>query len=135
MIHITKDKIGKGKSNGIGGKIENGESIIEALKREVYEETGLKIKNAKLRGILNFPKFKDGEWWRVYVFTSKDFNGNIKRKCNEGTLEWVPTNKLLNLNLWEDDKYFIPLLEEDNFFVATFYYKNGKIINHKIILY
>ena len=49
-----KNDVNKGKWIGIGGKFEEGESPEECAAREVREETGLTIENAKLRGIVTF---------------------------------------------------------------------------------
>ena len=53
----------------------------------------------------------------------------------EGRLEWIDDNKLLNLNLWEGDRFFIEWLEKDAFFSGKFCYKDGALINHKMVIY
>ena len=60
MLHrIKKEKdMHEGKWNGLGGKMLDGETPEECVIREVREESGLTIKNPKLRGILTFPKFE-----------------------------------------------------------------------------
>ncbi|MAI88720.1 MAG: DNA mismatch repair protein MutT, partial [Candidatus Marinimicrobia bacterium] len=59
MLHRVKKEndMHEGKWNGLGGKLEAGESPEECVIREVYEESGLTIKNPKLKGIITFPKF------------------------------------------------------------------------------
>lgn len=41
-----------GKYNGIGGKVERGESVSEGIKREIREETGLEVRSMSLRGTI-----------------------------------------------------------------------------------
>ena len=56
MLHRTKKKkdINKDKWLGIGGKLEEGESPEECIVREVKEETGLALKQYKLRGFVTY---------------------------------------------------------------------------------
>ena len=59
MIHRNKkdNDVHEGKWNGLGGKLEQGESPEECAVREVYEESGLLGKNPKLKGIITAPMF------------------------------------------------------------------------------
>lgn len=126
-----KNDIHEGKYNGLGGKMESGETPLECVKREVFEESGLKIKNPPLKGLLIFPDFDGKNDWMVFVFTAKTFSGKLK-KCSEGDLTWVKDNKLLSLNLWEGDKVFLKYLDKKGFFSGVFYYRNKKLISHKM---
>jgi 8-oxo-dGTP diphosphatase len=61
---------------------------------------------------VTFPFFNKGEDYYVFLFTAKEFTGELIDDCPEGNLEWVDSDKLLDLNLWDGDKYFIPLLNK-----------------------
>ena len=122
MLHRTKKSIDPngGKWIGVGGKLEQNESPDECIIREVYEETGLHIQ-PQLRGILTFilPKWENEI---TFLYTSNNFEGILK-ECNEGQLQWIEKNKVLNLKLWEGDKYFLPkLLETNDFFTMKLIY-------------
>lgn len=136
MINRNKRKndIHLGKWNGLGGKFNPGETPEECVIREVYEESGLLIKNPLLKGFLTFPAFDDEEDWYVFVFTAKEFSGRLK-ESDEGELEWIEWEKILNLPLWEGDKYFLEWLNQDRFFSAKFIYRNSKYITHSVIFY
>lgn len=123
-----------GKWNGLGGKFNPGETPEECVVREVYEESGLLIKNPELKGFLTFPAFDDEEDWYVFVFTAKEFSGKL-RESDEGELEWIKWEKIFNLPLWEGDKYFLEWLNQDRFFSAKFIYKNSKYITHSVVFY
>jgi len=77
---------GKGKWNGPGGKIEPEETPLECVIREVFEETGLTIKDPKVMGETTF-YFDDHEEadWIVYVYLATDFSG-VLTEGDEGTL-------------------------------------------------
>lgn len=123
-----------GKWNGLGGKLEPGEAPEEGVIREVEEESGLRIDAPELRGILTFPEFKDGEDWYVFVFVAERFSGSI-RESNEGNLEWIEDERLLDLPLWEGDRYFLPWIEEKRFFSAKFCYEQGALKAHSVVFY
>ena len=136
MIHRIKKKndFHEGKWNGLGGKFEPGESPEECVIREVKEESGLLIKNPKLCGFITFPMFDGIKDWYVFLFTANRFTGKLI-DSHEGRLEWIQNGKLLELNLWEGDKIFIPWLTQDKFFSAKFIYENGNFISHSVEFY
>jgi len=136
MIYRNKKKndYHEGKWNGLGGKFEPGESPEECAIREVKEESGLTMINPKMKGFITFPMFDKIKDWYVFIFTATDFEGKII-DSNEGKLEWIPNNKLVDLNLWDGDKIFIPWLFQEKFFSAKFYYEDGKFINHEVLFY
>ena len=136
MLHRIKKKndVHEGKWNGLGGKFEQGETPEECAIREVKEECGLLMKNPKLHGFITFPLFDGKKDWYVFVFSAREFEGELI-DSQEGKLEWIPNNKLLDLNLWEGDKIFIPWLKKDKFFSAKFVYENGKFIEHNVEFY
>ena len=136
MIHRVKKEndYHQGKWNGLGGKFEPGESPEECAVREIEEESGLLVKNNKMKGFITFPMFDGKEDWYVFIFTADDFEGKLI-DSNEGNLDWIPNEKLTEINLWEGDKHFIPWLFQDKFFSAKFIYENGKYISHEVSFY
>jgi 8-oxo-dGTP diphosphatase len=135
MVYRNKkaNDIHKGKWNGLGGKFEAGESPEECIIREVREESGLQIREPKLHGLLMFPNFKGADWY-VFVFTAREFEGELI-DSPEGQLEWVPDDKLLDLNLWESDHIFIPWLEKGEFFSAKFIYEGDQMKSYEVIFH
>ncbi|MBK7981389.1 MAG: 8-oxo-dGTP diphosphatase [Ignavibacteriae bacterium] len=124
----------EGKWNGLGGKFEQGEAPEECAIREVFEESGLKVKDPVLKGHITFPMFDGKDDWYVWLYVFNDFEGNLI-DSPEGRLEWIPNEKLNELNLWEGDKIFIPWLFNDKIFSAKFNYENGKYIDYSVIFY
>ena len=136
MIHRVKKKndYHRGKWNGLGGKFEPGESPEECAVREIEEESGLTIKNIEMKGFITFPNFDGKEDWYVFLFTADEYEGELI-DSNEGNLDWIPNEKLTEINLWEGDKYFIPWLFKEKFFSAKFIYENGNYISHEVCIY
>ena len=136
MLHRIKKKndIHQGKWNGLGGKMEMGESPEECVVREVLEESGFKIKNPKFRAVLTFPAFDQVKDWIVFLFTAEEFSGELI-DCDEGHLEWIDDHKLLDLPLWEGDRLFIDWLKKDKFFSAKFVYDKGALTSHTVQFY
>ena len=136
MLHRVKKKndIHNGRWNGLGGKIEAGETPEECVIREVKEESGLRIRNPKLRGILTFPMFDDKSDWLCFLFTANKFQGRMI-DSNEGNLEWIQNEDLTSLHLWEGDKLFLKWLEKKEFFSAKFVYKKNKLKDHNVTFY
>jgi 8-oxo-dGTP diphosphatase len=138
MIHrVSKDgDLHKGKFNGLGGKFEPGESPLECAIREVKEESNLDISDIKLKGHILFPKFdKKGRDWLVFIYRADEFTGELKRENPEGILDWCPTKDLLNLNLWDGDKIFIPHVFSNSTFEGKFFYKDGNLDHYQFNLF
>ena len=133
MVHRNKkpDDIHAGKWNGLGGKFDAGETPEECIKREVEEEAGLVIQNPRLHGLLLFTNFKGNDWY-VFVFTAREFSGELSASSPEGRLEWVDDDKLPRLNLWESDLIFLPWLEAGKFFSAKFEYAGDTMLGHEV---
>ena len=93
-----------------GGHVERNESFVRAAIREVYEETGVSIKNPKYRGIITFVSDVWGTEF-MHLFTATEFDGEINYDCNEGKLEWVKKEIIPTLPIWEGDKIFFRLME------------------------
>ena len=135
MVHRNKkvNDIHEGKWNGLGGKLEAGETPEECAIREVLEESGLLIQNPKLCGLLLFPKFKGNDWY-VLVFTAKELSGELI-DSPEGKLEWIPDENILDLNLWESDHIFMPWIEAGRFFSAKFIYEGDTMRDYEVVFH
>ena len=128
MLHRVKKKndLNEGMWIGIGGHFEENESPEECALREVREETGLTMTNYRYRGIVTF---LSEDWCEyMHLFTAKAYEGEL-RVCDEGTLEWIDTDKLTELPIWEGDKVFLRLLRErETFFSLKLVYEGEKLV-------
>lgn len=141
MLHRVKKQndINKDKYIGVGGHFEYGESPDDCLKREVFEETGLKLLSYKARGIVTFiygnanePSERMVEY--MHLYTASEFEGEMI-ECDEGTLEWIDKSKVYDLPVWEGDKIFFRLLEErdDYFSLKLVYSEDDELIDVEIV--
>ena len=99
-----------------GGHIEIGESIVDAIIREMKEETGLTVLNPKLCGVKQFP-IKDGKYengrYLVFLFKANEFYGDIV-SSEEGSMHWVSKEELENVNLVSDFNELLNVMLDDN---------------------
>ena len=118
MLHRVKKKndVNRDKWVGIGGKFEDGESPEDCVIREALEETGLTLHSPAYRGIVTFVSDRfETEW--MHLFTATEFTGTI-RECDEGNLEWIEKEKLLQLPMWEGDRIVFDLIKNDHPFFS-----------------
>ncbi|MBR3636497.1 MAG: 8-oxo-dGTP diphosphatase [Lachnospiraceae bacterium] len=158
MMHRVKKSqdVNKDKWIGIGGHFEKGESPVECLKREVKEETGFELLSWRARGIVTFLYGKDTQEY-MHLYTAQiapfeegensgeksvsgdmpaDGNKNLPPlpDCDEGELVWVPVKEVPDLPIWEGDKIFLKLLEEDVpfFSLKLVYDEDGNLLSSKL---
>ena len=90
-----------------GGHIEPGESIVDAVVREMKEETGLMIKSPRLCGVKQFPI--EGGRYIVFLFETDQFDGELA-SSDEGKMHWVKISELSNVNLVSDFEELIEVM-------------------------
>lgn len=93
-----------------GGHVEVNETIVESAVREVFEETGLSIKQPKLVGIKEWP-LPDGARYIVFLFKATDYEGEL-RPSKEGKIFWTTRDELENYQLPHTFKEMLPVFDE-----------------------
>ena len=107
-----------------GGHVETGESFTDAVVREVFEETGLKISSPKLCGIKDWSN-DDGSRYMVLFYKTDKFEGELK-SSDEGEVYWVELEEMKNLHLADGmDKMLEVFLDED--ISEYFFYKENGV--------
>ncbi len=136
MVHRIKklNDMHQGKWNGLGGKLDPGETPEECAEREIYEESGLRVYDLQLKGLLTFPAFAHEEDWYAFVFVASPFDGELI-DSPEGDLAWIEDARLLDLELWEGDRIFLHWLDRPGFFSAKFSYAEGRLVDHSVVFY
>jgi 8-oxo-dGTP diphosphatase len=131
LIHRNRrpDDPHYGKYNGLGGKLHADEDVVAGVRREAREEANLECETLLLRGTISWPGFgKGGEDWFGFIFRVDRWTGMPRMGNSEGSLEWIKLDQLMNLPLWEGDRYFLPLVFEktDQQFHGVMPYRDGR---------
>ena len=136
MLHRNKKEqdMHEGKWNGLGGKVEAGESPETCAQREVLEESGLQVAHPKLKGFITFPNFDGQNDWYVFVYRFDDFTGELI-ESPEGDLEWIHQDRMSEIPLWEGDRIFMEWLHRDGIFSAVFNYEEGRLLDWNVTWY
>ncbi|HEY77103.1 MAG TPA: NUDIX domain-containing protein [Thermoflexia bacterium] len=100
-------RIWPNRYNGIGGHVEPGEDVYTAALREIREETGLEVTDLRLRGVVNVCPSPDGVGVFLFVFTARALGREV-RSSSEGTPEWIPKDRVGELDLVEDLPILLP---------------------------
>ena len=106
-----------------GGHVEPGESFVESVIREVWEETGLTIENPKLCGTKQF-QTRRGERYVVLFYKTNRYSGQLK-SSDEGEVFWIPRTDLHKYTLCDDFPDMVRVFEEDDLSEFYYYTENG----------
>lgn len=120
---------------GVGGKTRFEEDINLSCIREVKEETGLDVKDLKLKGVIKTLLAESNSSWILFVYTSNDFSGR-QINCPEGTLKWVMTDEVFDLKLIGFIKEMMPfILDKDSLIEGTIKHDiRGNVLSKRISL-
>ena len=134
LLKLANGGISKGKWNGPGGKFERGETPTENVIREVEEETSLRVVDPDCRGKIEF--YMNGRAsldYLVHVFLVERFSGRA-RPSKEGMVRWFDLDSIPYAKMWDDDRYWLPLLLNGTRFNARFYYdkQNNRVVSYEI---
>lgn len=113
-----------------GGKFEKGESPLDCIIREFYEETGLTLVNPKLQGM---SYWKDKDEGIIFVYTAEDFEGDLATVSEEGILEWIRLEDLAEIPQFDQNKIFTPYLFKDELFESkSLLDSNARVLKNSI---
>ncbi|MBL5766231.1 DNA mismatch repair protein MutT [Heyndrickxia sporothermodurans] len=122
--------------NGVGGKIEMGETPLEGVLREVEEETGLQIEQIEYKGTVTWTV--DGhDAGGMYVFVAElpeTFDYYTPVKTDEGILDWKNINWVLhpeNLGMANVKYYLDKVLYDSTMYEHHFIYEDGEVVDFK----
>lgn len=100
-----------------GGKFEDGETPLDCIMREFYEETGLTLIKPKLQGISYWKDSKEGI---IFIFTAEDFEGELNMESPEGKLEWINIENFSKIKQFDQNQKFTSYLFKKEIFEGKF---------------
>lgn len=108
LLAMKKRGFGAGRWNGVGGKLEKGETPKQAAIREAQEEINITPKKVKKVAILNFD-FPDKVEWsqQVVVFTCQNWEGE-PAESEEMNPKWFGIKEIPYDQMWPDDIHWLP---------------------------
>jgi 8-oxo-dGTP diphosphatase len=130
LLIRKKRGLGAGKINGPGGRIEAGETALEAAIRETHEELGILAVAPELRGELHF-QFVDGYSLHCSVFVSTECLGEPMETV-EATPLWTPLDAIPYQEMWADDIRWLPELLAGRRIRGFFHFENERLLSHQV---
>ena len=121
---LVQEKAG---TNGLvfpGGHVEEGESLLESVVREMKEETGLTIENPKVCGFKDWIQ-EDGTRYIVMLYKTHKFTGELK-SSDEGRVFWIDRADIKSANLIWNMKELLEIFDTDLYSEFFFKIKDGK---------
>jgi len=129
LLHYKKRGHGAGYWNGLGGKIEQGETPEECAMREAREEMNAGLKNLVEVGNLLFYDVS-GDDWRVWVFRA-ELDGE-PAESEESMPKWFPLSSIPYSEMWEDDRYWLPIVIDNLRFEGEFWFSGTLMKKFKL---
>ncbi len=122
---IKKEGQLKGRYNGFGGKVEEGETIEEAAVRELKEECGISPLDMEKRGVIIFKFTEDNPFdgnpdMEVHIYSVTEFEGELI-ETEEMKPQWFTHKEIPYDLMWPDDKIWLPMLLEGKNFEGVFH--------------
>ena len=133
LLAMKKRGFGKDRWNGVGGKLNLGETIKQAAVRETKEEIEVIVRRIEKVAVLDFYFPNDLEWnQRVSVFMAKKWNGE-PLETEEMAPKWFIINKLPFESMWPDDIYWLPQVLNGKKIKAEFLFGgNDTLLDYKV---
>ncbi len=134
LLGMKKRGFGAGRWNGFGGKVESGETIENAAKREVWEEAGIKVADIEKVGHINFEFVGDPVILEVNIFKVGNFSGEPV-ETDEMKPQWFHKDEIPFDQMWPDDQHWFPLFLAGKKFQGKFLFEGqDKILKQELKL-
>jgi 8-oxo-dGTP diphosphatase len=131
LLIDKKTGFGKGKVNGPGGKLEEGESPEHCAIRECHEELGIRVEKLRYCGQHRF-QFVDGYSLRVWVYSAREFTG-VPTETVEARPLWVPLDEIPYERMWEDDHLWLPMLIRGERFQGRWLFDGDRMLDYELV--
>lgn len=137
LLGLKKTGFGKGKYCGFGGKVEAGENYRQAAVRELKEESGLTALPDDLldQGNIRYYFPAQPEWdLQIHLFTVGSWQGT-PQETSEMHPVWFSLDKIPYLQMWDDARYWLPLILDGQYIEAVITYDatNERVSSKQIL--
>uniref|UniRef100_V9LD01 Oxidized purine nucleoside triphosphate hydrolase n=1 Tax=Callorhinchus milii TaxID=7868 RepID=V9LD01_CALMI len=127
LLGLKKRGFGVGRWNGFGGKLQPGESIEQAAKRELWEESSLTVDSLEKIGNIRFEFVGETEILDVHIFRTDHYHGDPS-ESEEMRPQWFDLDAIPFDRMWPDDIYWFPLLLQKKKFQGYFKFQGHDTI-------
>lgn len=134
LLGKKKRGFGKGKYNGFGGKLNDGETVEEGIIRETKEEANIIPTKYEKVGVLDFDEYIKNERTklRFYLYITSEWDSEIE-ETDEMIPEWFDINNIPYDSMFPYDKYWLPMVLEGKKIKAHFNFdKDWNLVSRKI---
>ncbi|OXB67577.1 hypothetical protein ASZ78_004695 [Callipepla squamata] len=132
LLGRKKRGFGAGLWNGFGGKVQPGESVEDAARRELLEESGLTVDTLQKMGEITFEFVGNPELMEVHVFRADHFHGEPK-ESDEMQPQWFQLDEVPFKQMWPDDIYWFPFVLQRKLFRGYFKFQGqDTIVEHTL---
>jgi 8-oxo-dGTP diphosphatase len=126
LLIEKKRGLGAGKINGPGGKIDPGETALQAVIRETQEELCVTPHTPRKLGELRF-SMSDCPDILCHVYRSDDFTGT-PTETDEAVPVWTKLPDIPYQRMWEDDRHWLPMLIDERTFLGKFVFEGERML-------
>ncbi|XP_030066960.1 oxidized purine nucleoside triphosphate hydrolase [Microcaecilia unicolor] len=127
LLGLKKRGFGLGRWNGFGGKVQPEETIEQAAKRELWEESGLTVDTLQKVGQIKFEFVGSTELMDVHIFRADSFHGE-PTESDEMRPRWFQLDQVPFDQMWPDDVYWFPLMLQNKKFLGYFKFQGHDTI-------
>lgn len=134
LLAFKKRGFGANRYNGVGGKLDSGETVNQAMTREAQEEIGITPTTYEQVALINFDEFFKGEPAKIemHIFISNRWQGEPV-ESEEMAPQWFKKDRLPLDQMWHDDPFWLPQVLQDKKIKAWFKLdERDELVNHKV---
>ncbi len=132
LLAMKKRGFGAGRWNGFGGKVEAGESIVDAALRECLEEGGITPLDLTARGVLTFTFENRPEALEVHLFGATTFEGE-PTETEEMRPQWFAFDAIPFDAMWPDDRHWLPRFLSGENLQGSFHFRDeNTLLSHEL---
>jgi 8-oxo-dGTP diphosphatase len=126
LLAMKKRGFGKGKWNGVGGKVEKGEQLEDAVVRECQEEIGVTPKTFEKVAIHHF-KIEEMDPIDCHTYLSRSWEGE-PQETEEMAPKWFKFQDIPYNEMWSDDQLWLPPVLNGKKLLTTFVFDTREIM-------